>query len=110
MKLNELIEKLNLRVLCGEHALTCAVSGGYTSDLLSDVMGHADAGMIWITLQIHRNVVAVAALKEVAAVLLVGGAVPDAPTLEAAREAGVVLLSTPLSAFTVSGRLYELLR
>lgn len=110
MKLNELIGKLDLTVLSGEVSPTCEVSGGYTSDLLSDVMGNAEAGTVWITLQIHRNVIAVAALKELAAVLLVGGAVPDAPTLEAAREEGVVLLSTPLSAFTVSGRIYDLLK
>ena len=81
MKLNELIDKLDLRVLSPAEDMEREVRGGYTSDLLSDVMGNAEADTVWITLQVHRNVVAVAALKEVAAVLLVHGAEPDGQTL-----------------------------
>ncbi len=110
MKLNELIEKLDLRVLCPAEDMTCDVRGGYTSDLLSDVMGNAEAGTVWITLQVHRNVVAVAALKELAAVLLVSGAEPDEPTLSEARREGVAVLSTPMRAFEASARMYELLK
>ena len=68
MKLNELIDKLDLRVLSPAEDMEREVRGGYTSDLLSDVMGNAEADTVWITLQVHRNVVAVAALKEVAVV------------------------------------------
>lgn len=110
MKLNELIDRLGLRTLAPGRDPACAVCGGYCSDLLSDVMGNAEAGTIWITLQVHRNVVAVAALKEVAAVLLVNGAVPDEQTLAEARSEGVAVLSTPMSAFEAAGRLYELLK
>ena len=56
-------------------------------------MGNAEADTVWITLQVHRNVVAVAALKEVAAVLLVHGAEPDGQTLAEAREEGVAVIA-----------------
>jgi hypothetical protein len=82
--------------------------GGYASDLLSDVMAHAQEGDVWITLQKHVNVVAVAQLKSLAAVLVVNGRTPDPDTLARAAEHGVALVVTPLSAFDAAGRLYEL--
>lgn len=110
MKLIELVERLGLTVLNRGNRFDCELSGGYTSDLLSDVMGNASEGMIWITLQVHRNVVAVASLKEMTAVLLINGACPDQESLELARREGVTLLSTPMAAFEASGRIFELLK
>lgn len=109
MKLNEVIEKLGLKPLTPSPDAACTVRGGYVCDLLSDVMGHAEADTVWITMQVHRNVVAVASLKELAAVVLVNGALPDEQTLAEAREEGVALLSTSMSAFEAAGRLYGLL-
>ena len=63
MKVKELVEKLNLKVLSGEKGLDREIDGCYISDLLSDVMGNAMEGNIWITLQTHKNVMAVASLK-----------------------------------------------
>ena len=82
MKVSDLVRELNLTVFCGEAGLDAEISGGYTSDLLSDVMGHIDEGMLWVTMQTHQNIVAVATLKDVAAVLIVNGASPDEETLE----------------------------
>ena len=97
-------------VFCGEAGLDAEISGGYTSDLLSDVMGHIDEGMLWVTMQTHQNIVAVATLKDVAAVLIVNGASPDEETLEKGKEEDVPLLGTPLSAFEVTGKIYSLLQ
>lgn len=109
MKLNELAEQLGLQVLVAGAEPDALVTGGYTSDLLSDVMGNIDEGMVWITLQVHRNTVAVAALKEVAAVILIGGAMPDDETIAQATAEGVAILTTQMSAFETSGRIYQLL-
>ena len=67
----KLAEILGLKVFGGEKGLGNEIGGGYTSDLLSDVMGHASAGNVWITLQTHKNVLAIASLKELAAVVIV---------------------------------------
>ena len=64
MKVRELVEKLNLKVYSGESGLDNEITGGYTSDLLSDVMGFAKDGQIWVTLQTHKNIMAVATLKD----------------------------------------------
>ncbi|NVO19280.1 MAG: serine kinase [Bacteroidetes bacterium] len=109
MKVIEIQDALNLKVLGGEEGLQKDILGGYTSDLLSDVMGHAEQGYIWITLQTHKNVMAVASLKELAAVVLIKNNVPDEDMLEQANEEGIPVLVTNLSAFDISGKLFNLL-
>ena len=109
MTVKEMAEALNLRVFAGEEGLGKQVGGGYTSDLLSDVMGYADAGMVWITLQTHKNIIAIASLKELSAVVLVKGFEPDADTVALAIQEQITLLGTTEQAFEFSGRLYRLL-
>ena len=82
--------------------------GGYVSDLLSDVMANAQDGDVWVTLQKHVNVVAVAQLKNLPAIVVVNGREPDAETRVRAAEHGVSVVVTPLSAFDAAGRLYAL--
>lgn len=110
MKISELVKELQLTVFSGHEHLDAIISGGYTSDLLSDVMGHMQEGMLWITMQTHQNIVAVSTLKDAAAVLIVNGAAPDEETLQKGADEGVALLGTPLSAFVASGKIYELLQ
>jgi serine kinase of HPr protein (carbohydrate metabolism regulator) len=109
MLVSELVEALNLKVFGGEQGLNRKIYGGYSSDLLSDVMGHADHGLVWITLQTHKNVMAVASLKELAAVILIKNNVPEADMLKEAIEEGIPILGTELQAFEMSGKLFNLL-
>lgn len=84
------------------------VRGAYASDLLSDVMANAQDGDVWITLQKHVNIVAVAQLKNLSAIVLIGGRQPDADTLARAAEHRIPMVTTTYPAFDVAGRLYEL--
>jgi predicted transcriptional regulator len=108
MRLKELVEALDLEVHCGEEHLDREVTGGYVSDLMSDVIAHAEEGTLWVTLQTHANTAAVAAMKELSAVVLIGGRRPEPETLEKARARGVPLLASGLPAFELVGRLYSL--
>ena len=108
MNLSEIIEKLGLEVRAGDSALSCEVSGGYASDLISDVIAHGREGDLWVTLQTHQNTVAVASMKALAAVCLVNGREPEAETLEKARQENIPLLVSELPAFELVGRLYNL--
>lgn len=110
MKTIELISKLGLKVLSGEKGLEREITGGYTSDLLSDVIGNAREGNVWITLQNHQNIVAVASLKELAAVIIVKGFDAGDETVHRSNEENIPVLSTTEDTFTVTGRLYELLK
>ena len=110
MKVSDLVEKLGLKVFCGEAGLNRAISGGYVSDLLSDVMGNASEGEVWITLQTHQNVLAIASLKELAAVILVKGFEPDEDTVMHSNEEGIPVLGTTLPTFEITGKLYQILK
>jgi serine kinase of HPr protein (carbohydrate metabolism regulator) len=110
MNVKELAEKANLKVLSGKQGLDTEIKGGYTCDLLSDVMGHADEGYVWITLQTHKNVMAIASLKELAAIILVKGLQPEADTLEQSVKENIPILSTDLEAFEISGIVYDLIK
>lgn len=110
MKVSDLVDKYNLEVFAGGQGLDNEVTGGYVSDLLSDVMGNADENQVWITLQTHQNIVAVASLKDLAAVILVKGLKPNEDTLEKCREEAVPLLGTNLETFEMAGKLYADLR
>ena len=63
MKLKEIVEKLNLEAIVAVDKLEVEVNSGYTSDLLSDVLANSDENDLWITLQVHPNIVAIADMK-----------------------------------------------
>ena len=109
MKVKELVEKLNLKVLSGEKGLDREIDGCYISDLLSDVMGNAMEGNIWITLQTHKNVMAVASLKELACIILVKNLVPNDETIEQSNDEDLPILQTHLPTYEIAGLVYNLL-
>ena len=109
MTVQDIVSQLNLKICSGEKGLQREIKGGYTSDLLSDVMGHAQEGDVWITIQTHNNVMAIASLKEIAAIILVKGHVPEEDTLEESNNENIPILSTPLQTFEITGQLYKLL-
>jgi len=83
------------------------IHGCYVGDLLSDVLASAKPDVLWITIQVHRNVVSVASMKDIPAVLITRGRKLDPQTLAEAEEAGVTVLSTPLSCYEAAGKLWE---
>lgn len=85
------------------------IRGGYAGDLLSWVMGRAEADEAWITIMSNPNIVAVATLTDVSCVILCEGVVPDAGVASLAAEKGINLLGSELSAFALSARVNELL-
>jgi predicted transcriptional regulator len=97
-----------LETKAGKENLGEEVTGGYASDLLSDVIAHSRKGNIWVTIQTHPNVVAVATMKELAGIILTGGREPDSDTLQKAEEEGIPILLSPLFTFELVGRLYQL--
>ena len=102
------IKKLGLKLVAGGDGQDRIVTGGYASDLLSNVMGKAASGNLWVTMQGHQNIIAVAALSGLAAVILAGKVMPENETIAKADKEKIPLLTTELSAYEVVGRLYEL--
>ena len=105
MQVNELITLLEATVLAQgkEEEITC----GYTCDLLSLVMARGCPGMAWVTVQLHLNVIAVAALHEMSCVILPEELRMDEGALSKAREEGIAVISSPLSAYALCARMAE---
>jgi len=109
MKLDEIVRALHCTVRCGGDHLDQVVSGGYVGDLLSDVIANSKAGQVWITMQVHANIVAVAVLKDLAGIIIVQGRQPAEDTLKKASEEHVAILVSDLPAFETAGSLSTLL-
>jgi hypothetical protein len=109
MTLQDIIDQLNLMLLTDTKNFSeIAPTNGYVSDLLSCVMSGAQHGGVWVTLQAHVNIVAVAALLELSAVIITENAIPDEATIARANQEGVTLLSTNKTSFFITGQLWEM--
>ena len=100
MTVKELAQKLGYKILCMPDEERC-VSGGYTGDLLSWVMGRLTADQAWVTIMSNVNIVAVANLADPSCIILSESVAPDEGVLEKAQEQGVNILSTEKSSFLV---------
>ncbi|MGM0401392.1 MAG: DRTGG domain-containing protein [Chloroflexota bacterium] len=107
MTVQEIVEKLELKVVAGRSGLHKEVTGGYASDLLSCVIAGASEGNVWVTLQAHPNIVAVADLLELACIVVSEGMEPDEETLGRANESGIPILLAEESTFTLVGKLFQ---
>jgi hypothetical protein len=108
LKVSDVARSLEGCLLSADAEGDTPVSGGYSSDLLSDVIGNAQEGDAWVTMQKHVNIVAVAQLKGIAVIVLVNGRRPDTETLERAEQEKIPIVSTGLPAFDAAGVLYSL--
>lgn len=108
MTVSQIAEKLGLTVFAAPEA-DREITGGYMGDLLSWVMGGAQPGDAWLTIMSNQNVAAVAALSDVACVILTEGVQPDPDLLKKAQVQGINLLGTEKSSFQAAVALSDLL-
>ena len=108
MKLDQIVEKLNLEVRVAADKLATEVRSGYVSDMLSDVLANSEEDDLWITLQIHPNIVAIASMKGLAGIVIINGREPEEETVKKAEEKGIPIMVSQMTAFELSGRLYAL--
>ncbi len=109
MNLQQIIDELGLTSYTTPTDYTEILpTSGYCSDLLSCVMTGAKNKGIWITLQAHANIVAVAALLELSAIIITEGAIPEPATIDKANQENIILLGTSEPNFEVVGKLWTL--
>lgn len=106
MKVKDLVDRFDLNVLAGETGLDKEIKGGHCGDLLSEVMGNAIIGSVWLTVQGHQNIVAVAVLREMAAIIVTGVGVLNTETIDKAEAEGITILRYSGSSFELAGKLY----
>jgi serine kinase of HPr protein (carbohydrate metabolism regulator) len=108
MKIKDIVKTLGLKVISGEKFLEREVTGGYAGDLLSDALANSKKGNIWVTLQIHQNIIAVASSKELSGIIIVNRRKPEEETLKKAKEEKIPVMISSLLTYEVAGRLYEI--
>ncbi len=109
MVVGDLITVFHFENLTGEINLARTIESGYTSDLLSDVIANAGANSVWITVQRHINILGVAKLKDVCAIVIPRSLVVEEAVIEKAKAEGIAILRDRRSAFEISGILYKAL-
>ena len=109
MDLAAIVNALSLKVRCCEDKLDREVKGGFAGDLLSDVMANSKEGDIWITRQVHQNIIAVASLRDLAGIILVQGSEPAKDTLEKAINEDIPIMITAMTAFDIAGKIYNII-
>lgn len=107
MIVQDVVAAIGAEVAAGDASLGREVTGGYTSDLLSCVMAGAQQGNIWVTLQAHMNVIAVAVLLDLSAVVITEGVRPEAAVLARASEKGMPVLLCKQGSFIIVARLAQ---
>ncbi len=108
MKVNDIVQALDLNVICGETQLDRQVQGGYIGDLLSVVMGKAKEDCVWVTVQSHINIIAVASLVDIACIIVSEGFAIDTDAIEKAKEENIILLSSKKSSYEIGSDLGKL--
>jgi len=107
MTINELASALGAEI-CQTEFTDADVTGAYTSDLLSDVMANAKTGGALITIQAHKNTVAVATLVNISVIVICNSRPLPDDMLEAAKDEGIAVIRTKENQFTVSGKIWAL--
>ena len=109
MKVSEIIEKLDLCVLTKADYEDKEVLSCYIGDLLSHVMGKAQPNDLWITIMNNINIVAVASLCDVAAILLCEGVLAPEEVLKKADGEDIIIVKSDLSAYELAGKIRDIL-
>lgn len=110
MNVGEVVDRLSLEVDTSNADLGRSVTGCYISDLLSDVMANAREGDLWVTLQTHPNIAAVASLKNLAGIIITNSRRPEEETVRKAEGERIFIATSSASTFEVGGMLFNMLR
>jgi len=107
--LEQILSSFDHRIISGNPDKV-EILNGITCDLLSEVMAISGKAEIWITVQSHSNIVAVAVITGIKCIILSNGREFSEDTLKKAAEEKIILISTKKGAFEVSGKIYEMLQ
>ncbi|KGG81197.1 DRTGG domain-containing protein [Caloranaerobacter azorensis] len=107
MKLKEIKEILNAKVLTGEEYLDREVLSAFGSDLMSDVLAFIDDGSVLLTGLTNPQVIRTAEMIDLHAIVFVRGKKPSKEIIEMAKLHNITILLTDYTLYTACGKLYE---
>ncbi|MDI6801151.1 MAG: DRTGG domain-containing protein [Thermodesulfovibrionales bacterium] len=109
LRVNDIIDRLGLETKV-KGDMDAEVTGCYISDLLSDVMANSKGGELWITLQTHPNIVAVAVIKGISGIIITNGRLPENDTIKKAEAEKITIVTTQHTTFDIAGLLYNIIK
>ncbi len=109
MNLHKLAQTLDLNFFTQNVSLDKEITHAYTGDLPSDVLGYSQKGDLLITIQSNRNMIAVAFIKNLSALILVNGITPAQEVIQKAEEKNIAIFGTRKKSFEISGEIFKLL-
>ena len=110
MTIQQLIDQLSFQLLTPQLKTDGCFHDAYTSDLLSAALAKVTENHVWVTVQVHQNILGVASIKQAAAIILTESLHPDKDLIDKAQEKGIVILLSPYTSFQTSGMLYNMLK
>ena len=107
MKLKDIINVIDAKVLCGEDLHETEVLSAYACDLMSDVLAFVEDQCMLLTGLINPQVVRTAEMMDMKAIVFVRGKEPEDDVLQLAKDAGIAVLATDLPMYISCGKLYD---
>lgn len=108
MKLSDIINELELEIVNrGQVDMMSAIRFGYACDLLSQVLASVKEDSIWITIQNHLNIIGVATMASIPAIIVCEGHEISDEVIDKADEEDIAIFKSKENAFRLSGKLYK---
>ena len=107
MKICEIRDLLDARILAGNEKLDCEVTSAFCCDMMSDVLAYVKDQGVLVTGLVNPQVVRTANMMDIICIVFVRGKRPTLDMIEMAEDRDMVMLCTELEMFTSCGRLYE---
>ena len=107
MKLGEIMELLDARLLCGEDKLDIEIDSAFASDFMSDILAYVESQKLLLTGMINPQVIRTAEMVDMSVIIFVRGKVPDENMLRLAEESDMAVIATKMNMYTSCGLLYK---
>ena len=107
MTFGDMVKVLHAKVLCGEEKLELPAKTACCSDLMSDVLAFVNEKTVLITGLTNPHVLRTSEMLDLKCLVFARGKVPTPDMLETAKEQDLIVMTTPETAFTTCGLLYE---
>jgi predicted transcriptional regulator len=107
MKISEIATLLDAKILCCEESISHEVNSACGSDMMSDVLAYVKNQAVLLTGLVNPQVIRTAMMMDMRCIVFVRDKTPSEEMIELAREADIVLLSSPKRMFDACGILYK---
>ena len=106
MKISEIRDLLDAKILTGNDILDNDVTSACCSDMMSDVLAYVKDQGVLITGLVNPQVVRTAEMMDMVCIVFVRSKSPTEEMIELARESGIVLMKSKKRMYEACGKLY----